>query len=95
MSAKLLHKIKFLLRDDRLMGILENQPIIFRVIHPLLVFVGLHMSTEVDRVSAILSLFKNMGNRFASSTVQLGILMTIIPALRQSVDSRSRDTFLR
>ena len=36
-----------------------------------------------------------MGNRFAAPAVQLGILMTIIPALRQSVSGRSWDTFLR
>ena len=82
--AKLLHHIKLLLRDDRLMGILEDQPVIFRVIHTFLVFVGLHMSAEIHSVSAILSLFENMGNRFAAPAMRLGILMTIIPALRRA-----------
>ena len=81
MSAKLLHQVKLLLSDNGFMGILKDQPILFRVIHTLLVFVGLHMSAEIDRVSAVFSLFKDMGNRFAAPAVQLSVLVTIIPTL--------------
>lgn len=77
------------------MCILENQPALFRVIHTVSYFAGFHMSSEIDRVSAVFRLFENMGNRFTTPTVQLGILLTFIPALRQSVDGWSRDTFLR
>ena len=53
------------------------------------------MSTKIDRVSAVFSLFKDMGNHFAAPAVQLGILVTVIPALRQSISRRRRDTFFR
>ena len=79
--AKLLHQIKFLLSDDRLMGILEDQPFLFRVVHTFLVFVGLHMSTEVDRVSTVFLLFENVRDRFHSPAVEVGVLMSVVSAL--------------
>lgn len=53
------------------------------------------MSAEIDCVSAVFSLFENMGNCLIAPTVQLGILMTIIPALRQCVGSWRGDALFR
>ena len=35
---------------------------LFRVIHTLLVFVGLHMSTEIHSMTCIFRLFRNIGD---------------------------------
>ena len=66
--AKLLHQIKLLLSNNGFMGILKDKPVLFWVIHTFLVFVGLHMSAEIDCVSAVFSLFKNMSNGFTTAS---------------------------
>ena len=81
MPAKLLHQVKLLLSDDRLMGVLENQPVLFRVIHSLLVFVRFHMSAEIHSVTCVFRLFKDMSNGLGAPAVQLGILMPVISSL--------------
>ena len=64
--AKYLHQIKGLLRDDRLLRILEDLPFLLRIVYDLMHLVGLHFRSEIDRVTAVFKAFKNMGNRVRS-----------------------------
>lgn len=79
--AKLLHQIKLLLSYDRLMSILKDEPFFLRISHGLLVFVGLLMCSEVDRVTDVFRTVKNVANGFSALAMQLSVLVTIIPTM--------------
>ncbi len=79
--AKLLHQIKLLLSYDRLMSILKDEPFFLRISHGLLVFVGLLVCSEVDRMTDVFGTVKNVADGFSASAVQLSVLVTVIPTL--------------
>ena len=58
--AKLLYQIKLLLSYDRLMSILKDEPFFLWISHGLLVFVGLLVCSEVDRINMSLPYTKIM-----------------------------------
>ena len=53
MAAYLLHKVKIVLRNNRLMGVFDDKPVLLRIFIQLLVFVGFAVGLEVDRVTEI------------------------------------------
>ena len=56
-AAYLLHKVKIVLRNNRLMGVFDDKPVLLRIFIQLLVFVGLAVVLEVDRVTVLESDF--------------------------------------
>lgn len=81
MLAKLLHQVKGLLRDDRLLRILEDKSLVLGIIDDLMHLVGLHVCAEVDRVTAVFIAFKNVADSLRSPTVQFGIVSAVVPTL--------------
>ena len=79
--AKLLHQIKLLLSYDRLMSILKDEPFFLWISHGLLVFVGLLVCSEVDRMTDVFGTVKNVADGFSAPAVQLSVLVTVIPTL--------------
>lgn len=79
--AKLLHQIKLLLSYDRLMSILKDEPFFLRISHGLLVFVRLLMCSEIDCMPDVFGSIKNVADSFSAPTVQLSVLVTVIPTL--------------
>ena len=63
---QLLHLLKRFSVDDRLMHILENDPVFHRVLQTCFILEGLGVGFDVDHIPAIFLLCKNLGNcRFA------------------------------
>ena len=79
--AKLLHQIKLLLGNDRLMGILKDEPFFLWISHGLLVFVGLLVCSEIDCMPDVFGSIKNVADSFSAPAVQLSVLVTVIPTL--------------
>ena len=75
------------------MGILKDKPVLLRVIHTFLVFVGLHMSAEIHSMTCVFWLFKYTRDCFRTPAIEISILVTVIPALRQCISRRRGDTF--
>ena len=48
--------------DDRLMDILEDDPVFFRVLQPSLIFERLGVGFEIDNVTAVFLVGKDLGN---------------------------------
>ena len=86
--AKFLHQVKLLLRNNRLLCVLKNLPFILRIIDNLMHLVRLHVSAEIDRMTAIFKPFKNVTDSICSPTMQFGIMPSVISALRQSISGR-------
>ena len=59
---KRLHQLKIITIDNRLVNILEYNPVFFRIVVPFLILVGFGISFEVDDIAAILLLGKDFGN---------------------------------
>ena len=93
--AKFLHQVKGLLRDDRFLRILEDLPLVLRIVDDFVNLVGLHLCTEVDRMTAVFIAFKNMGNRVCTPAVCFSVVSAVVPALRKSVGSRCWYALLR
>ena len=92
--AKLLHQVECFLSNDRLLRILEDLPLVLRIVDDLMYLVGLHLCAEVDRVTAVFKPFEDMGDRIRSPAVGLGVMPSVVTTLRQCVGSRRRDTLL-
>ena len=65
----LLHLLKYGSFDDRLVDILEDDPILTVILQPLFVFVGFGVGLEVENVTAILLQRQDFGH---GGTVPLG-----------------------
>ena len=76
--AKLLHQIKLLLSYYRLMSILKDEPFFLWISHGLLVFVGLLVCSEINRMPNVLLSVEYVTDSFTAPTMQLSILMTVI-----------------
>jgi len=76
--AKLLHQIKLLLSYDRLMSILKDEPFFLRISHGLLVFVGLLVCSEVDRMTDVFRTVKNISTDGISAVIILLIFASMI-----------------
>ena len=72
--------------------ILEDLPFFLRIVDDLMHLVRLHLCAEVDRVTAVFVAFKDMGNRVCTPAVCFCVVSAVIPALRESVGGRCRDT---
>ena len=53
------------------------------------------MSAEIHSMTCVFWLFKYTRDCFHTPAAEIGILVTVIPALRQSISRRRRDTFFR
>ena len=80
--AKLLHQIESLLRDNMLLRILEDLPLVLRIVDDLMHLVGLHFRPEIDRVTAVFIAFKDMGNCLRSPAISLSIMPSVVTTLR-------------
>ena len=90
MAAYLLHKVKVVLRNNRLMGILDDKPVLFRIFIQLLVFVGLAVGLEVDRVTEVIHTLKNMNDRCHTPAFCFNILSAYTHTLRTVICRRCR-----
>ena len=72
-----LHKVKGLLVNDRLMGILENCPFVLRDIMAFLVLEVLS-GLEVDGVSQIFTLFKNVADGGRTPAVRMVVRICFV-----------------
>ena len=89
-----LHKVKGLLVNDRLMGILENCPFVLRDIMAFFVLEVLS-GLEIDGVSQILTLFKNVadGGRTPAVHIFEGLIFVHALAVPGKVSGRNEDFF--
>ena len=72
-----LHKVKGLLVNDRLMGILENCPFVLRDIMAFLVLEVLS-GLEIDGVSQIFTLFKNVADGGRTPAVRMVVRICFV-----------------
>lgn len=89
----LLHLLKNRPFDDRLVDILEDDPILTVILQPLFVLVGFGVGLEVENVTAILLQRQDFGH---GGTVPLGsgLLLTLsraLDALFQPIGTRGKD----
>ena len=89
-----LHKVKGLLVNDRLMGILENCPFVLRDIMAFLVLEVLS-DLEIDGVSQILTLFKNVADVGRTPAVHIfeSLILVHTLAVLGKVCGRNEDFF--
>ena len=59
---KRLHQLKIITVNNRLVNVLENHPVFFRIIVAFLILVWFGISLEVDYIAAILLLSENFGD---------------------------------
>ena len=78
MLAKFLHQIKLLLCYNRLMSVLKDEPFFLRISHGLLVFVGLLVCSEVDRMTDVFRTVKNISTDGISAVIILLIFASMI-----------------
>ena len=72
-----LHKVKGLLVNDRLMGILKNRPFVLRDIMAFLVLEVLS-GLEIDGVSQIFTLFKNVADGGRTPAVRMVVRICFV-----------------
>ena len=94
-ASDFLHKVKGLLVDNRLMGVLKNRPFVLRHIMAFLVlevFSGL----EIDRMSEVFSLFQNFNHsrRTPAINVLECLVLVYSLAILCKVSGRNEDLFL-
>ena len=89
-----LHKVKGLLVNDRFMGILENCPFVLRDIMAFFVLEVLS-GLEIDGVSQILTLFKNVADGGRTPAVHIFESLILVHALAVlgKVSGRNEDFF--
>lgn len=78
MTANLLNQIKVVLRNNWLVGVFNDKSVLLWIFIQLLVFVGLAVSLEVDRVIDVFHTFKNMHDRCHSPTLCFSVLIAYI-----------------
>ena len=89
----LLHLLKYRSFDDRLVDILEDDPVLTVILQPLFVLVGFGVGLEVENVTAVFLQRQDFGH---SGTVPLGsgLLLTLsgpLDALFQPIGTRGKD----
>ena len=89
-----LHKVKGLLVNDSFMGILENRPFVLRDIMAFLVLEML-AGLEVDGVSQIFTLFKNVADGGRTPVVHIfeGLVFVHVLAVLGKVSRRNKHLF--
>ena len=85
--AKLLHQIKIVLRNNRLVRVLKNYPFLFGVLYSLFALVGFGMCAEIHSMPCVFSFFKDMVNGLFSPAMKSCIRMTCISTLGFGVSS--------
>ena len=93
LAADFLHKVKGLLVDDRLMGILKNRPLVLRDIVAFLILEMLS-GLEVDGVSQILTLFQNVADGGRTPAVHIFESLVFVHALAMLCKVSGRNEYL-
>ena len=72
------------------MGVFDDKPVLFRIFIQLLVFVGLAVGLEVDRVTEVIHTLKNMNDRCHTPAFCFGVLIAYIHTFGTVICRRCR-----